>query len=149
MKTWIVVVVLLSMANAQAPKAAAAPVERLAKVEIFALGPIGYAGITSQGEKDYRVVLSRSSASADFERLFSLGNPQAKSYALVGLHAVNPNRFKEIASSLHDSKDDVTSESGCIVFHESLGTVLKHIEAGDYATGRSSRLDAPEPRGMK
>jgi hypothetical protein len=139
MKAWIVVAVLLSLANAQAPKAADAPLERLAKVEIFAFGPTGYAGITSQGEKDYKVVLSRSSASADFERLFSLGNPQAKSYALVGLRAVNANRFKEISSSLRESREDVTTESGCIVSHESLRTVLKHIEPSDYTTGKSSR----------
>lgn len=138
MKAWIVLTVLLSVANAQAPKPADSTLERLAKVEIFAFGPTGYAGITSQGEKDYKAILSRSSASADFERLFSLGNPQGKSYALAGLRAVNPNRFKEISGSPHESKEDVTTESGCIVSHKSLGTVLKHIEADDYATGKSS-----------
>jgi hypothetical protein len=139
MKALIVVAVLLSIANAQAPMPEDAVLERLARVEIFAFGPTGYAGITSQGEKDYRAILSRSSASVDFEQLFSLGNSQAKSYALVGLRAVSPNRFKEISSSLHDSKEDVTTERGCIVSHESLGTVLKHVGAGDYVTGRSSR----------
>jgi hypothetical protein len=135
----IVMAGLMSAAAAQGENPVDTTVERLAKVEIFAFGPTGYAGITSQGEKDYKVILSRSSASADFERLYSLGNPQAKSYALVGLRAVNPDRFKKISSSLHESKDGVTTESGCIVSHESLGTVLKRIDAGDFATGKSSR----------
>src|ERR1700730_10598275 len=106
---------------------------------MFAFCPTGYAGIISQGEKDYKLILSRPSAMADFERLFSAGNPQAKSYALLGIRAANPNRFKELSSSLRDSKEDVTTQSGCIVFQESLGDVLKHIERGDYSAGRSPR----------
>jgi hypothetical protein len=139
MKAWIVLAVFLSAASAQVSAPVDATFERLAKVEMFALGPTGYAGVISQGEKDYKLILSRSSVMADFERLFSAGNPQAKSYALVGIRAINPNRFKELSSSLRDSKEDVTTQSGCIVSHESLGTVLKHIEAGDYTQNPLAR----------
>jgi hypothetical protein len=139
MKAWMVVIVLLSVVSAQAPAATDSTLERLAKVEIFAFGPIGYAGVISQGEKKYRLILSRSSASADFERLFSEGNPEAKFYALVGLRAVNPTRFKELSNSLRDSTEEVLTQSGCIVSHESLGAVLKRIEAGGYPTGSSPR----------
>jgi len=44
---------------------------RLAKVEIFAFGRVGYAGITSQEETDYWVILSHPSAAADLELLFA------------------------------------------------------------------------------
>lgn len=132
-------VVLVFAASAQTPATSDATFDRLAKVEIFAFGPVGYAGIISLGEKDYKLILSRPSAAADFERLLSIGNPQAKSYGLVGIRAINPNRFKELSGSLRDSKVDVTTESGCIVSHESLGNVLKHIEAGDYSKGNSPR----------
>jgi hypothetical protein len=139
MRAWIILTaVLVSAASAQDPVPLDATFDRLAKVEIFAFGPVGYAGSTSFGEKYYKVILSRPSAAADFERLLSTGNPQAKSYAMVGIRAINPDRFKGLSSSLRDSKTDVTTERGCIVSHESLGTVLKHIEEGEYSKGTAS-----------
>jgi hypothetical protein len=132
MRAWIILsVVLVSVASAQGPEPSDETFDRLAKVEVFAFGPVEYAGITSLGEKDYKVILSRPSAAVDFERLWSTGNPQARSYAMVGIRAINPERLNELSRSLRDSKVNVTTESGCIVSHESLGTVLKHIEAGE------------------
>jgi hypothetical protein len=107
---------------------------RLARVEQFAFGGVGYAGVTSQGEKDYRVVLSHSSALADFEKLYSAGNLQAKSYALVGIRKLNSDRFKELSQSLRDSKDEVTTLHGCIVSHEPLGALVRQIEGGKYSS---------------
>ena len=134
MKHWIVLALLVS---ATAISQVVAPVdstlERLAKVDRFAFGPTGYAGVTSQGEKDYKVVLSRPSAETDFEKLFAMGNPQAKAYALVGIRALTPARWKELSRTLRDSKEEVVTQNGCIVDHEPLGTVLKRIEAGDYS----------------
>lgn len=129
-------VLLLLAATAQAGVAADSTIERLAKVDRFAFGGIGYAGTTSQGEKDYKLVLARSSAMADFERLLSIGNPQAKSYALVAIRALDPHRYKELSRSFRDSKEEVVTQRGCIELHESLATVLKHIEAGEYSGGK-------------
>jgi hypothetical protein len=106
---------------------------------MFAFGPTGYVGVISVGEKNYKLILSRPSAEADFERLVSTGNPQAKSYALVGIRVINPNRFKELSTSLRDSEEEVTTQSGCIVSNETLGKLLKRIEAGDYSAGKSPR----------
>ncbi|MGA7684229.1 MAG: hypothetical protein WCA58_04380 [Terriglobales bacterium] len=131
------IVAIVSVASAQA--FSDATLDRLTKVEIFAFGPIGYAGITSQGEKDYKLILARPSAAADLERLLSAGNAQGKSYALVGIRTINPHRFKELSGSLRDSKVDVTTESGCIVSHESLGSVLQRIEAGGYSKVKSPK----------
>jgi hypothetical protein len=107
MRLCIISTALLAAAIAASGQPSDSTFERIAKVDRFAFGGIGYAGITSQGEKDYKLILSRPSAVADFERLLSVGNPQAKSYALVGIHALNPNRFKELSRSLHDSKEEV------------------------------------------
>jgi hypothetical protein len=105
---------------------------RLVKVERFAFGPTGYAGVTSAGEKDFRTVLGRSSAVTDFEKLFAEGNMQAKSYALVGIYKLNPTRFKELACPLRDSKENVTTMEGCIISDEPLTYILKQIESGKY-----------------
>ena len=110
-----------------------AVVERLAKVGVFALGPVGFAAITSPGETDYRTVLNRTSALEDFEKLYSTGNLQAKCYALVGIHRLNPTRFRELIRPLLDSKETVNTMTGCILSREALGNVIKQIESGRFS----------------
>ena len=110
-----------------------AVVERLAKVGVFAFGPVGFAAITSPGETDYRTVLNRTSALEDFEKLYSTGNLQAKCYALVGIHRLNPTRFRELIRPLLDSKETVNTMTGCILSREALGNVIKQIESGRFS----------------
>lgn len=136
MRIWLIAGMFLAAAIAQVGQPVDSTFERLSKIDRFAFGPTGYAGVTSQGEKDYKLILSRPSAIADFERLVLVGNPQAKSYALVGIRVLNVNRFKELAHSLSDSNEEVVTQSGCIVFHKSFKAVLSRIEAGEYSNGR-------------
>jgi hypothetical protein len=136
MRLWIITALLLAAAAAQSGGSSDSTFERLAKVDRFAFGGIGYAGVISQGEKDYKVIFSRASAMADFERLLLVGNSQAKGYALVGIRALGPSRFKELSHSMRDSKEGLLTEKGCIVSHEPLGVVLNRIEAGEYSKGK-------------
>ncbi len=108
-------------------------IERFAKTGVFAFGPVGFAGITSPGEKDYRTVFNRTSALADFEKLNSDGNAQAKCYALAGIHRLNPTRFKELVQPLRNSKETVTTMSGCIMSRAALGDIIKQIESGRFS----------------
>lgn len=103
-------------------------VARLATVDRFAFGGIGVAGVTSQGERDYELLLSRPSALALFEELYREGNLQGKSYALVGIHRLDPAQFKELAAPLHGSIDEVITQSGCIVGREPFREVVRRIE---------------------
>jgi hypothetical protein len=136
MRLWIITALLLAAAAAQSGGSSDSTFERVAKVDRFAFGGIGYAGVISQGEKDYKVIFSRPSAMADFERLLLVGNSQAKGYALVGIRALGPSRFKELSHSMRDSKEGLLTEKGCIVSHEPLGVVLNRIEAGEYSKGK-------------
>ena len=132
MRLWLAVAVLVAVSIAQTGESIDSIFNRLAKVDRFAFGPTGYAAVISQGEKDYKSVLSRPSAIEAFERLYSVGNPQAKCYALVGIRKLNPSRFKHLSDSLRNSRDEVLTQSGCIVYHESFAAILKRIEAGEY-----------------
>ena len=133
MRIWILAVLLLFVNIAHAGDSGDPVLDRLAKVDRFAFGGTGYAGVISSGEKDYRVILSRPSALLDFEKLFVVGNSQGKSYALMGIRALDPGRFKQISRTLRGSTEEVVTQSGCIVYHESLGTVLKRIDYGAYS----------------
>ena len=107
--------------------------DRLAKVHEFAFGGVGEGGDTSEGEKDFHAILSRASALADFERLYSKGNPQAKAYALVGIHSLSQTRFEELANSLRNSKESVHAQSGCKSFDVPIENILQNIVAGRYS----------------
>jgi len=132
MKIWILVIWLAFVSIAHAGDSIDPVLDRLARVGRFAFGGTFYAGVISEGEKDYRVILSRPSAEADFEKLFAVGNPQGKSYALVGILRLDPSRFKQVSSPFLDSTEKVVTQSGCIVYYESLGVILRRIAAGDY-----------------
>ena len=63
--------------SAQAPAISNATLNRLAKVEIFAFGHIADCRNHLAEEKDYKLILSRSCAAADFETFSSTGNMRA------------------------------------------------------------------------
>jgi hypothetical protein len=106
--------------------------DRLAHVDRFAFGDVGYAGVISQGEKDFEAILHRPSAALEFETLYKIGTRQAKAYALVGLRRLRSARFRELAASSGNSKEIVETMSGCIVFHEPFSDVVKRIKSGVY-----------------
>lgn len=108
-------------------------IRRIAKVEVFAFGGVGFAGVISPGEKDYQLILSRPSAEADFEKLLVIGNPQAQCYALVGLRQLNPEKFfKALAASQRSSQAEVSTMHGCLMWHETMTAIVERIQAGGY-----------------
>ena len=124
---------LLTSVLAQAGPPADPTLNRLAGVGIFAFGGVGFAGVTSQGEKDYRVILSGSSALAEFETLFATGNPQAKAYALVGILALDVRRYEQLSAPLRQASLKVTIQHGCVISYVPFSAILKGIDAGGYA----------------
>ena len=121
--------------------------DRLQKIDSFAFGGVGFALASSQGELDYRAILSRKSAAADFEAIFRIGNPQAKCYALTGLRQVNPSRFESLAAPLQSSRPCVAITRGCITFSQSMADIVKQIRSGIYSRPlKHDLIPPPEPR---
>ena len=129
---WFFVASLFGPRTVIATEQQDATVERLANVALFAFGGIGIAGVVSEGEKDYKLISSSRDAEANFEKLFRIGNPQAKCYALVGLHRLNPEKFNVLSYPLRSSKIPVPTMSGCIMSHQTLSMLIKNIQAGYY-----------------
>jgi hypothetical protein len=119
-------------------------VDRLERVSSFAFGGIGFVSATSQGEIDYRAILSRKSAAADFDTIFRTGNPQAKCYALTGLRQVNPSRFDMLAAPLQWSRTCVAVTRGCQTFSRPTSDIVKQIRLGIYS-GPLTRDLVPPP----
>ena len=131
MELWLIAA-LLFLSVPQTAQPVDSVRERLANVGFFAFGGVGYAGTISSGEKDFKIILSRTSAMADFEKLYSEGNLQAKCYALVGIHKLNPARSKELMRPMRGSREMVATMEGCILSKEAMGEIIKEIESGRY-----------------
>src|ERR1035438_8973000 len=111
-----------------------AAMQRMVHTNAFAFGGTGRAGVISQGERDFRIILSQSApvADADFERIYASGNSEAKSYALAGIRRLDPKRFKELLESLKVSDEKVVTMEGCIVEERPLFKVAQDINSGRY-----------------
>jgi len=130
----LVLVVLCGVSSVHANDSVDAAVKRLSIVDAFAFGGVGVAGVTSKGEIDFKLVLAQppSTALSAFERLYTAGNPQGKSYALTGIKKLVPKRFKELAATLEKSTEEVEVMRGCIISHEALRDVAKQIDQGKF-----------------
>jgi len=130
----LVLVVLFGVSSVLANDPVDAAVNRLATVERFAFGGVGYLGVISKGEIDFKFVLAQpqSTALSAFEKLYASGNPQGKAYALSGIKKLAPQRFKELAAALAKSADEVEVMRGCIISHEALRDLAKHIDQGKF-----------------
>jgi len=137
MKTLISEILYLMIAvgsisgQASSPRIEAAAA-RLAKAHIFAIGGVGFAGTTSDEEKDFRLIVGDDHASDVFGTLYESGNNQAKAYALLGLYLVNAGRFRDIYDSLSTSKEELLLMRGCIVSKEKLSVIAKRIDNGQF-----------------
>jgi hypothetical protein len=130
---WLIVLCLVVVGAVRSEENSNTVVDRLAKVELFAFGGVGFVGVTSPGEKDYRLLLSSPSAEADFEKVFASGNLQAKCYALVGIRRLNPERFKTLSASLRSSQAKVSTMHGCTMFRRTAADLVELIETGYYS----------------
>ena len=134
MKNWTALALLCFSAIAFCQDATSVALLRIQSTAVFAFGGVGFAGRTSQGEIDFKTIVSlpREQAIASFEQLFEKGNPQAKSYALAGLRKLDVSRFETLRMSLQNSPVKVQIMRGCILSRESLQQVASGIESGQY-----------------
>ena len=130
----LLLLVLCSISPVLADDTVDAAVNRLSTVERFAFGKVGFAGVISQGETDFRLVLAQPKTMAlnAFEKLYAIGNSQGKSYALSGLKKLATQRFEELVAALGKSTDEVAVMRGCVVSREPLPNVAKQIGQGKF-----------------
>lgn len=123
--------------------ARATPAEDLAQATLFAFGGIGYGGMTSQGELDFRRVLAEPAAAAQFAWVATHGQPPARFYAMVGLHQLHRAAYERLKAdmlSLH-----CPTMAGCLGGTIDGPTVLRDIENGTILREARALHRAPSP----
>jgi hypothetical protein len=116
-----------------APAAPDAAFDTLRRIDAFALGGVGFAGTTSEGEKALRDVLARKDAVAVLERLSREATPAGRLYALVGLRwQAAPSYATAATDLLNREKETVQTISGCIISQSTVADIAKRIDTGQY-----------------
>ena len=131
-KHWFAVVLFCGAAIAQ--DSVSVTVTRLATVQTFALGGVGYVGVFSKGASDFNYIMSQPEPVAvlAFEELYATGNSQGKAYALAGMKKLNYNRFREWLAETQSSSQEVKVMSGCMISRKALSKIAMQIDRKEF-----------------
>ena len=106
--------------------------ETLMVVDAYALGPIGYGGVTSKGQKALKVVLDSKSPGPLLRKLLAEGSPEGQIYALLGLKVIGKELFEREVARIRQDKaaveKQVSYQRGCILSTISFEDAIKLLE---------------------
>ena len=110
------------------------PLQSLSEARIFALGAVGFAGKAPQELLLFRAImaLNPDEAKEGLEKLYSSSNPQAMSYALVGMRKIDRRRYEELLASARASDVTVRTMWGCEILDEKFRDVAEQLDSGKY-----------------
>ncbi|GEM_PF-5476223 len=107
-------------------------VTKLEKADVFAIGPVGYAGTISESEIFARRILSQPTADAAFQTILQNGSMAAKMYALWALRKIHGRESTKYFAEFQNSSLEVQTMSGCMRGNEKVSDVVKEIESPYY-----------------
>ena len=128
---WLFVCAFI-LISARVTSAASDPVDQLRRIESFAIGGIGVAGTTSDGERSLRNLLEDPDATTKLEGLLTKATPAGQLYALLGLRVHDRAAYERAARDFHGPDGEVETIGGCIISRVPFKQVLDRIKAGQY-----------------
>ncbi|MEN8735554.1 MAG: hypothetical protein ABF329_12145 [Lentimonas sp.] len=106
--------------------------EGQAHVTIFAFGGVGYAGVTSEGEKEFNRIYQREAPLEEFIEWYERGHNEEKTYCMTAFYELDRNRYLRIKKQYQNEGIEISTMDGCLAGSEQLDTILKRIESGRY-----------------
>jgi hypothetical protein len=107
----------------------------LTKAPSFQSDGIGIAGAPSCYAAAYRVLVEQPDAPDLFRSLYRHGTPEARIYALVGLHTVDPESFRELRTDPWVAKaPPIRTQFGCSGGQEQATVLVQAITDGKFDT---------------
>ena len=128
---WLFVCAFI-LISARVTSAATDPVDQLRRIESFAIGGIGVAGTTSDGERSLRNLLEDPDATTKLEGLLTKATPAGQLYALLGLRVHDRAAYERAAKDFHGPDGEVETIGGCIISRVPFKQLLDRIKAGQY-----------------
>ena len=123
---------LMVIASAVAGAEDTSAYNKLRSASQFAAGPVGFAGVTSDGEAALHDLLSRPDASADLRKLLSEATLEGQLYALWGLAVAGDADFSQLSEKYATDGTEVNTMNGCVGGREAVSAIVKRIRDGKY-----------------
>jgi len=98
----------------------------------FAFGGVGFAGVTSDGEKAFHTIAGSTNALELFRAIARDGNPEGQMYGLCGIRKLEPESFDAFAKPIVSANPKVWTMSGCLRSEEPAPAVVRRIARGSY-----------------
>lgn len=133
--TCLLLLPLLLIAGEEKPQEFYDPdVQRLLHVPFFALGGVGIAGQTSEGEAAFGAIVKRKESLRLFIAAFEYGDAASRCYSLIALRELSPELFHESVTRVRKNPPKkITMMHGCLMSKAKPETIYDAIEAGNYA----------------
>ena len=112
----------------------------------FSLGPVGYERVTGEGELLFRTLVTQPNNLEQFVHLYSLGNYEAKAYAMVAFYYLDPVLYRHLKSRHHGTGTIVQRYACCEKYPQSFDDILGEIEKGVFREYLPPDLLDPSPR---
>ena len=122
--------VLLGTVSAVPAANEPAPVDILKKATIFAIGPVGIAGVTSVQEKAFRSLLDDPMATTKLRELAAKATPAGQLYGLLGLKLKKDPTYQAEADRLARADAEVSTMAGCILSKTTAKELVQRIGDG-------------------
>lgn len=103
----------------------------LVSCTMFALGPVGIAGTTSEGELAMRNLLQVDGAVSLFGEIVNEATPEGRLYALIALRSLDRSAYRNALAEMPRDLE-ITTQRGCIVTKQTVDEVLDAVDAGAY-----------------
>ena len=127
--------------------------EALLKVNLFAIGPIGYGASTPAGKESLDILIGEDLAVSALKSLIGEATPEGGLYAVLGLKTLKCECLDDEVKKFNDrtfserkrwgrgvvASENVSRMSGCIAFEEKRSDVLERIIKGEYDNWINSR----------
>lgn len=106
----------------------------------------GYFGMISEAEDNLFKILSSHRGEDLLSEVFEAGSPEAKTYALCGLHYIAPRRFERYADQFAAEKVKIQTLSGCIGGEHDSATIVAAIRTNIFEHYLPLRKEAENHR---
>jgi len=94
----------------------------------FAIGGVGFTGVTSQGELAMRTIRDSPRAEEQLRALLNESSPAGQMYALFALRQLNPSDYSALAEPFRRRSTPVPTISGCFVYTQRMSEAVRWIE---------------------
>ena len=110
----------------------AAETKERPRIDYFAFGGVGFAGIISEGEKKFERLRGRGNALEEFLTWYKNGTSEERAYCMLAFHELDHERYDRLKTELLKGDEGFSHASGCEIYETSWKRMFKDIESGIY-----------------